>query len=43
MTRAPALSPAGDVIKHANNRLTAGFLYVGPAMQKLQAKALYGS
>ena len=41
MMRAPSLSPPGDIIKHACARLTAGFEYIGPAMPKIVAKALY--
>jgi hypothetical protein len=40
MTRAPALAGSGDVLRHATLRLTAGFVYVGPPMKKLVARAL---
>lgn len=42
MTRSPSLAGAGDVVKHASGRLTAGFEYVGPAMPRIVAKALLG-
>ena len=38
MTRAPALAGAGDVMRHASMRLTAGFAYVGPPLKKLVAR-----
>jgi energy-coupling factor transporter ATP-binding protein EcfA2 len=40
MTRAPALAGAGDVMRHASSRLTAGFAYVGPPMKALVARTL---
>lgn len=42
LRRAPALAGRGDKIRHAATRLTAGFRYVGPALGRLQAKALLG-
>ena len=36
------MSSNNDIIKHASNRLTAGFEYIGPPMSKLPAKALLG-
>lgn len=40
MHRPPSLARGGDKLKHASTRLTAGFQYIGPAMQLLEAKAL---
>lgn len=40
MTRAPALAGSADTIRHAGARLTAGFVYVGPAMPSFVAGAL---
>ncbi len=40
MTRAPSLAGAGDVMRHASMRLTAGFAYTGPPMKKLIARTL---
>ncbi len=40
MTRAPSLAGAGDVMRHASMRLTAGFEYVGPPLPKMVARAL---
>jgi hypothetical protein len=40
MTRAPGLAAGGDLFKHAETRLTAGFEYMGPPLAALQAKAL---
>jgi energy-coupling factor transporter ATP-binding protein EcfA2 len=42
MHRRPALAGRGDKIKHASTRMTAGFSYIGPALGRLQAKALLG-
>lgn len=41
MTRAPSMGQGRDIVRHASNRLTAGFEYVGPKMSKIQAQALY--
>jgi hypothetical protein len=40
MKRQPSLAGHGDIIKHASSRLTAGFEYIGPAMNKRQAQLL---
>jgi GNAT superfamily N-acetyltransferase len=40
MTRPPSLAGAGDVMRHASMRLTAGFEYVGPPMKFLVARTL---
>jgi GNAT superfamily N-acetyltransferase len=40
MTRAPTLAGGGDIFRHASTRLTAGFVYVGPSLPLLVAKAL---
>jgi energy-coupling factor transporter ATP-binding protein EcfA2 len=40
MRRQPSFANHGDVIKHAETRLTAGFEYIGPAMNKRQAQLL---
>jgi hypothetical protein len=40
LNRAPALSGGKDSVPHATTRLTAGFLYSGPAMKPIIAKAL---
>jgi GNAT superfamily N-acetyltransferase len=40
MTRAPSLVGAGDVMRHASTRFTAGFAYVGPPMKSLVARTL---
>ena len=40
LARAPNLAATGDIVQHAEGRLTAGFEYVGPALPLLQAKAL---
>ena len=46
MTRRPALARGREKkltqLRHATTRLTAGFVYVGPAMPSLQAHALLG-
>jgi ABC-type lipoprotein export system ATPase subunit len=42
MHRPPSFAGRGDRFKHALTRLTAGFVYVGPAMKLLHAKALLG-
>ena len=42
MKRAPSLAGRGDVMKHASDRLTAGFEYVGPPMNKKAARLLLG-
>jgi hypothetical protein len=42
MHRSPSFAGRGDSFRHALTRLTAGFVYVGPAMKLLQAKALLG-
>ena len=42
MTRSQSLMGTNDTIKHASDRLTAGFEYIGPPMLKIQAKALHG-
>ena len=41
MTRVPSMTGGGDIISHASTRLTAGFIYVGPPLSPLIAKALY--
>jgi energy-coupling factor transporter ATP-binding protein EcfA2 len=43
MTRKPSLAGAGDVMRHASLRFTAGFEYVGPAMKSLIARTLLAS
>jgi GNAT superfamily N-acetyltransferase len=43
LRRAPSLARGPDVLRHARTRLTAGFVYVGPAMKVMVAKALLGS
>jgi len=44
MTRAPGLAPRNSkAIPHATTRLTAGFRYVGPAMNRTLARMLLGS
>jgi energy-coupling factor transporter ATP-binding protein EcfA2 len=40
LTRAPSLASGGDVMRHASNRLTAGFAYVGPPLKTIVARAL---
>jgi GNAT superfamily N-acetyltransferase len=40
MVRSPKLAGGGDVIAHAEARLTAGFHYIGPPLPKKQAEAL---
>jgi ABC-type lipoprotein export system ATPase subunit len=42
MHRSPSLGGSGDVIAHASTRLTAGFEYIGPAMNPRAAKLLIG-
>src|SRR5207248_5169934 len=39
MTRAPSLAGRGDIFRHARTRLTAGFVYVGPALSSLDRKS----
>ena len=39
LTRAPSLATGGR--RHATTRLTAGFEYVGPAMDRGEAEALF--
>jgi ABC-type lipoprotein export system ATPase subunit len=43
MTRRPSLAGAGDVMRHASFRFTAGFEYVGPPMKSLIARTLLDS
>jgi GNAT superfamily N-acetyltransferase len=42
LTRAPSLARRGGMVRHAFNRLTAGFEYVGPAMDAGTARQLLG-
>jgi len=42
MTRAPSLAGGGSKFKHASTRLTAGFEYIGPAMDSIEAAKLLG-
>jgi hypothetical protein len=44
MHRAPAFAQASEgKMSHATTRLTASFTYVGPALPKVQARALFSS
>jgi ABC-type lipoprotein export system ATPase subunit len=42
MHRRPSFAGRGDRFQHALTRLTSGFVYIGPAMKLLHAKALLG-
>jgi energy-coupling factor transporter ATP-binding protein EcfA2 len=43
LTRRPSLARAGDALRHASFRFTAGFEYVGPPMKSLIARTLLDS
>ena len=40
LTRAPSLAAGSGKFKHATTRLTAGFEYIGPAMDHVKAQQM---